>query len=118
MGEPSAKKVKHEFAAENKGKGEQKSAWQVCVSLSEADPTQHPNQGQDDHNVTLTLIEPDGSKTNFGSSMVPTPQPAYKALLDGFNKSWRKASAKLPGPEKVVQTIYRAALDGLARRMR
>jgi hypothetical protein len=28
---------------------------------------------------------------------------------------WEKESAKLPGPEKVVQTIYRAATDGSAR---
>ena len=58
-----------------------------------------------------------GSKTNFDSStsMVRTPHPAYKALIDGFDKMWEKQSAKLPGPEKVVHAIYRAATDGSAR---
>jgi hypothetical protein len=47
--------------------------------------------------------------------LVQTPHPAYKALIDGFDKMWEKESAKLPGPEKVMQTIYRAATDGSAR---
>jgi short-subunit dehydrogenase len=69
-----------------------------------------------EHGIPVKLIEPGGSKTNFDrSSMVRTPHPAYKALIDGFNKMWEKESAKLPGPEKVVQTIYRAATDGSAR---
>jgi NAD(P)-dependent dehydrogenase (short-subunit alcohol dehydrogenase family) len=68
------------------------------------------------HGIRVKLIEPGGSKTNFGSSsMVQTPHPAYKALIDGFDKMWEKESAKLPGPEKVVQAIYRAATDGSAR---
>ncbi len=68
------------------------------------------------HGIRVKLIEPGGSKTNFGtSSLVQTPHPAYRALIDGFDKMWEKESAKLPGPEKVVQTIYRAATDGSAR---
>ena len=68
------------------------------------------------HGIRVKLIEPGGSKTNFDSSgMVRTPHPAYRALIDGFDKMWEKESAKLPGPEKVVQTIYRAATDGSAR---
>lgn len=69
------------------------------------------------HGIRVKLIEPGGSKTNFDSStsMVRTPHPAYKALIDGFDKTWEKESAKLPGPEKVVQAIYRAATDGSAR---
>lgn len=68
------------------------------------------------HGIRVKLIEPGGTKTNFGgSSMVQTPHLAYKAFVDGFNKSWEKTSANLPGPEKVVQTIYRAATDGSAR---
>lgn len=68
------------------------------------------------HGIRVKLIEPGGTKTNFGgSSMVQTPHPAYKALVDGFNKSWEKTSSNLPGPEKVAQTIYRAATDGSAR---
>ena len=47
--------------------------------------------------------------------MVRTPHPAYKTLIDGFDKMWEKESAKLPGPEKVVQAIYRAATDGSTR---
>jgi NAD(P)-dependent dehydrogenase (short-subunit alcohol dehydrogenase family) len=69
-----------------------------------------------EHGIRVKLVEPGGSKTNFGSSsLVQTPHPAYRALVDGFDKMWEKESAKLPGPEKVVQTIYRAALDGSAR---
>ena len=69
-----------------------------------------------EHGIRVKLIEPGGSKTNFdSSSMVRTPHPAYKALIDGFDKMWEKESAKLPGPEKVVQAIYRAATDGSAR---
>ena len=70
-----------------------------------------------EHGIRMKLIEPGGSKTNFDSStsMVRTPHPAYKALIDGFDKMWEKESAKLPGPEKVVQAIYRAATDGSAR---
>ena len=68
------------------------------------------------HGIRVKLIEPGGTKTNFGgSSLVQTSHPAYKALEDGFNKSWEKTSANLPGPEKVAQTIYRAATDGSAR---
>lgn len=70
-----------------------------------------------DWGIRVKLIEPGGSKTNFDSiaSMIRTPHPAYKALIDGFDKMWDKQSAKLPGPEKVVQAIYRAATDGSAR---
>jgi len=69
------------------------------------------------HGIRVKLVEPGGSKTNFDSStnMVRTPHPAYKALIDGFDKMWEKESAKLPGPDKVVQAIYRAATDGSAR---
>jgi NAD(P)-dependent dehydrogenase (short-subunit alcohol dehydrogenase family) len=68
-----------------------------------------------EHGIRVKLIEPGGSKTNFdSSSMVRTPHPAYQALIDGFDKMWKKESAKLPGPEKVVQAIYRAATDGSA----
>ena len=70
----------------------------------------------EEHGIRVKLIEPGGSKTNFdSSSMVRTPHPAYKTLIDGFDKIWEKESAKLPGPEKVVQAIYRAATDGSAR---
>jgi NAD(P)-dependent dehydrogenase (short-subunit alcohol dehydrogenase family) len=66
--------------------------------------------------IRVKLVEPGGSRTNFGgSSMTQTPHPAYKALVDGFNRTWEKQTAGLPGPEKVVQTIYRAATDGSAR---
>jgi hypothetical protein len=58
-----------------------------------------------EHGIRVKLVEPGGSKTNFGSSsLVQTPHPAYRALVDGFDKMWEKESAKLPGPEKVVQT--------------
>lgn len=69
------------------------------------------------HGIRVKLIEPGGSKTNFdsSSSMVRTPHPAYKTLIDGFDKMWEKQAAKLPGPEKVVQAIYRAATDGSTR---
>lgn len=67
------------------------------------------------HGIRVKLIEPGGSKTNFGISMVQTPHPAYKALMDSFNRLWEKGTANLPGPEKVAQTIYRAATDGSAR---
>jgi NAD(P)-dependent dehydrogenase (short-subunit alcohol dehydrogenase family) len=68
------------------------------------------------HGIRVKLVEPGGSRTNFdGSSMVRTPHPAYKALSDGFDKTWEKTAANLPGPEKVVQTIYRAATDGTKR---
>jgi NAD(P)-dependent dehydrogenase (short-subunit alcohol dehydrogenase family) len=68
------------------------------------------------HGIRVKLVEPGGSQTNFdGSSMVQTPHPAYTALSDGFNKTWEKSAANLPGPEKVVQTIYRAATDGTKR---
>jgi NAD(P)-dependent dehydrogenase (short-subunit alcohol dehydrogenase family) len=68
------------------------------------------------HGIRVKLVEPGGSKTNFdGGSMVRTPHPAYKALSDGFDKTWEKNAAGLPGPEKVVETIYRAATDGTTR---
>jgi NAD(P)-dependent dehydrogenase (short-subunit alcohol dehydrogenase family) len=71
----------------------------------------------EEHGIRVKLIEPGGSKTNFDSStsMVRTPHPAYQDLIDGFDKMWEKESAKLPGPEKVVQAIYRAATDGSTR---
>lgn len=47
--------------------------------------------------------------------MVRTSHPAYKPLIEGFDKMWEKQSARLPGPEKVVQAIYRAATDGSTR---
>jgi len=66
------------------------------------------------------LLHPEGQwptrdAGSFTTSMVRTPRPAYKALSDGFDKMWEKQSANLPGPEKVVQAIYRAATDGSAR---
>jgi len=67
------------------------------------------------HGIRVKLIEPGGSMTNFGNSMVRTPHPAYAAITAGFDKLWEKAIASLPGPEKVAQTIYRAATDGSAR---
>lgn len=67
------------------------------------------------HGIRVKLIEPGGTATNFGDNMVQTPHPAYQVLTDGFNKSWEKATANLPGPEKVAQTIYRAATDGSPR---
>ena len=68
------------------------------------------------HRIRVKLIEPGGSKTNFdGGSMVRTPHPAYKSLIDGFETMWKKQAGQLPGPEKVVQAIYRAATDGSAR---
>ena len=67
------------------------------------------------HGIRVKLIEPGGTATDFGNNMVQTPHPAYQALMDGFNKTWEKATANLPGPEKVAQTIYRAATDGSAR---
>jgi NAD(P)-dependent dehydrogenase (short-subunit alcohol dehydrogenase family) len=69
------------------------------------------------YGIRVKLVEPGGSKTNFDSStsMVRTPHPAYQALIDGFDKMWAEQAAKLPGPEKVVQAIYRAATDGSAR---
>jgi hypothetical protein len=36
-------------------------------------------------------------------------------LIDGFDKMWEKQSANLPGSERVVQAIYRAATDGSTR---
>ncbi len=47
--------------------------------------------------------------------MVSTPHPAYQALMDGFKTSWEEAAANLPGPEKVAETVYRAATDGSTR---
>ena len=68
------------------------------------------------HGIRGKPIEPGGTKTNLGgSSLVRTPHPAYQALEDGFSKSWEKTSADLPRPDKVAQTIYRAATDGSAR---
>jgi NAD(P)-dependent dehydrogenase (short-subunit alcohol dehydrogenase family) len=68
------------------------------------------------HGIRVKLVEPGGSQTNFdSSSMVRTPHPAYTALSDGFDKTWERTAANLPGPEKVVQTIYRAATDGTTR---
>ena len=54
---------------------------------------------------TLTMSE----------SVVRTPHPVYKTLIDGFDKIREKQSAKLPGPEKVVQAICRAATDRSTR---
>jgi len=66
--------------------------------------------------IRVKLIEPGATNTNFGgTSMVQTPHPAYNALIEGFNKSWERTSAGLPGPERVVRTIYRAATDGSKR---
>lgn len=68
------------------------------------------------HGIRVKIIEPGASRTNFDStSMVRTPHPAYTALTDGFNKTWEKALANVPGTERVVQTIYRAATDGSTR---
>lgn len=38
--------------------------------------------------------------TKFGGGMVQTPHPAYRTLMDGFNKSWKKEVANLPGGKK------------------
>lgn len=68
------------------------------------------------HGIRVKLIEPGASKTNFSSSsIVDTPHPAYQAVLNGFNSTLQKGLANLPGPEKVGQTIYRAATDESAR---
>ncbi len=67
------------------------------------------------HGIRVKLIEPGGVATHFGNNMIPTPHPAYQSLVDGCNKLWEKATANLPGPEKVAQTIYRAATDGSTR---
>lgn len=69
-----------------------------------------------EHNIRVKLIEPGGSKTEFSTSgIVQTPHPAYKSLEEGIRKTMAPMTAKLPGPEKVVQTIYRAATDGSTR---
>lgn len=66
----------------------------------------------DQHNIRLKLVEPGGSRTNFGgSSMTRAEHPAYRALVDGFEAMTKGHVERLPGPEKVVATIYRAATD-------
>lgn len=68
-----------------------------------------------DHGVRVKLVEPGAVKTEFGTSAVQTHHPAYKDLQEGFSKGWDESQASSPRPEKVVQTIYRAATDGSTR---
>jgi NAD(P)-dependent dehydrogenase (short-subunit alcohol dehydrogenase family) len=72
----------------------------------------------DQHNIRLKLVEPGGSRTNFGGgSMTRVQHPAYSNLVDGFEELVKDRVERLPGPEKVVATIYLAATDG-SRRLR
>jgi NAD(P)-dependent dehydrogenase (short-subunit alcohol dehydrogenase family) len=72
----------------------------------------------DQHNVRLKLVEPGGSRTNFdGGSMTRVRHPAYQGLVDGFHSLVEGRVARLPGPEKVVATIYQASTDD-SRRLR
>jgi NAD(P)-dependent dehydrogenase (short-subunit alcohol dehydrogenase family) len=64
------------------------------------------------HGIRVKLIEPGPSLTNFsGSSMTKISHPAYERLVKGFDKLTDRMVKHLPGPEKVAQTIYRAAMD-------
>lgn len=67
------------------------------------------------HGIRVKLVEPGGVKTDFGNSTVQTPHPAYKVLQEGVFKAFEQSQSTLPGPEKVVQTIYQAATDGSTR---
>lgn len=81
-----------------------------CI-LSEA--LQYELQG---HGIRVKIVEPGGSKTEFSTgSIVSTPHPEYKASEDGVHKVMAPMLAKLPGLEKVEETIYRAATDGSSR---
>ncbi|WP_165070398.1 SDR family oxidoreductase [Paludisphaera rhizosphaerae] len=72
----------------------------------------------DQFDIRLKLVEPGGSKTNFGgSSMTRAEHPAYRELADGFEAMTKAQAERLPGPEKVAATIYRAATDP-SRRLR
>lgn len=72
----------------------------------------------DQHNIRLKLVEPGGSRTNFnGGSMTRAEHPAYRELVDGFEAMTKSRVEQLPGPEKVVAAIYRAATDE-SRRLR
>jgi NAD(P)-dependent dehydrogenase (short-subunit alcohol dehydrogenase family) len=68
------------------------------------------------HGIRLKLVEPGGAKTSFsGSSMIKTPHPAYQVLMKGFESASRAMEARLPGPERVAEMIYRAATDDSPR---
>jgi NAD(P)-dependent dehydrogenase (short-subunit alcohol dehydrogenase family) len=68
------------------------------------------------HGVRVKLVEPGHVKTDFfGRSFRLARHPAYEAALDNYMQWVYRQDRRAPGPEKVAQTILRAAEDGSAR---
>ena len=70
--------------------------------------------------IRVKAIEPGAIKTNFyTSSMKHTSDaktiPAYTKMDEQFVHVLAGAAAHAPGPERVAQTIYRAATDGKSK---
>jgi NAD(P)-dependent dehydrogenase (short-subunit alcohol dehydrogenase family) len=66
--------------------------------------------------VRVKLVQPGGFKTDFGSrGMVWAEHPDYQNLVEAARKINNDYNAKAPGPEKVAETIYRAATDSSLR---
>lgn len=64
--------------------------------------------------IRLKLIQPGAVKTPFhGRSMDHgKPPAAYRPLLEQMGQGREARAARMPGPERVIDAIYRAATDG------
>jgi hypothetical protein len=62
--------------------------------------------------VGLVPIEPGGIRTDFGTrSMEAVLKPPYDVMANRMLKMYEDRGNKLPGPEGVARTIFKAATD-------
>ncbi|MEM8738821.1 MAG: SDR family oxidoreductase [Planctomycetota bacterium] len=61
------------------------------------------------HGVKVRLVEPGGIRTDFlGGGLRWTQHPAYEQRTERWRRFTESLEDKLPGPEHVAKTIYRA----------
>jgi len=62
--------------------------------------------------IRVKLVEPGGIKTDFGTRSITKVNSApYQRMIDKTLGLLEKASGRLPGPQAVAKTIFRAATD-------
>ncbi len=62
--------------------------------------------------IEVKIIEPGGIRTDFGTrSMEAVLKPPYDVMANRMLKMYEDRGNKLPGPEGVARTIFKAATD-------
>lgn len=62
--------------------------------------------------IEVKIVEPGGIRTDFGTrSMETVLTPPYDVMAHRMLKMYQSLESKLPGPEGVARTIFKAATD-------